>query len=351
LTGALGASEGSTVLETVFAGAVALAATTGQLADAPDRLISTHGVELVNDGRVFLLFAALNGLGYSEESKRKGPPLEAPQFHALRNSTRDAMRPLASDGKLKVIRNLFEDNPAPIEAYLAAILSHDASLEKVGEGAPDWATKLGAAVKGLRGLASDPGVEKLFDAIALEQREHAKALMAAVEKDLADAETSLGVTGLRPPPRLVVVPNPLDSHGAVRRVKTQKYDYLVVGPGTEKAREAILEAALRPKAEAWVEAAWPSAKLLKRHWDGVKISSRISERYPDGPVYLAHTLTRVLSYKVLGKITGASDDEDFVDVSAKDGLRWARATLKALEGRKEEPLDTEMVKLIPKINP
>ena len=63
---------------TMLASAVALAASTGQIADAPDRLISAHGIEIVSDGRVFVLFAALNGLGYSDETQRKGPPLRAP---------------------------------------------------------------------------------------------------------------------------------------------------------------------------------------------------------------------------------------------------------------------------------
>ena len=43
--------------------ALALSAPVGQIAEAPDRLVTPYGVELTSDGRVFVLFAALNGLG------------------------------------------------------------------------------------------------------------------------------------------------------------------------------------------------------------------------------------------------------------------------------------------------
>src|SRR5687768_3036022 len=66
--------------------------TASGISDAPDKLITAHGVEIRNDERVFVLFAALNGLGFSEETQRKGPPLRAPVFHPLRAQIRDALR-------------------------------------------------------------------------------------------------------------------------------------------------------------------------------------------------------------------------------------------------------------------
>ncbi len=327
----------------------------GQIADAPDRLISKHGVELSNDGRVFVLFAALNGLGYSDETKRKGPPLSAPVFHPLRIETRNAMRPLADAGKLDVIRKLFDENPAAIDTYLQAILAHDLGLEAVQKEGTQAATDLAAAVKGLKAIGADPELAKLFDALALRQREHAKQIMAVLDKDFAEAGTYLGTQGLKAPLTVTVIPNPLDAHGSVRRVKVGEHLYLIVGPGLDEARDAVMAATLRPLVATWVEASWGGANLLKRHWDGLKISKRITERFPKPQAYLTETLTRAFVFRIRAKVDGKDADalaEDFIDAQTKDGMRWTRAVLAALDTVKAgEPMATAMATVAKRANP
>src|SRR5579864_1523492 len=81
-------------------------------ADAPDRLITEQGLELRSDERVFVLFAALNALGYSEETERKGPPLRAPVFHPIRETVREALRKPDEAAKMSAVKAMFEQNPA-----------------------------------------------------------------------------------------------------------------------------------------------------------------------------------------------------------------------------------------------
>lgn len=341
------------VFETTLTLALALAAPTGQIADAPDRLISAHGIELSNDGRVFVLFAALNGLGYSDESNRKGPPLEAPVFHPIRARARDALRKIEAQGKLKAIRKLFDDNPAEIEVYLRALLSHDLGLDSAAPGQDVDAAKLAAAMSGLRTLGGEEGLTKLFDGIALDQRRHALVLMEVLETDFDQAEKYLGTKSLRAPSNLTVIPNPLDSHDAVRDLSTANGQYLVVGPGTERAQEAVMQASLRPLVAKWAADNWESARYLKKHWDGLKISKRIAARYPDGPAYLTETLTRVLTFRSRAKAAGTQpDEEDFIDQQTKDGLRWTRAVLKALDSVEAgASIEASMPVVVARINP
>ena len=343
------------MLESMIAGALALAVSAGQVADAPDRLISGHGIEISNDGRVFVLFAALNGLGYSAEKKRKGPPLEAPVYHPIRAQARDGLRKLTAAGRLGPLRKFFDEHPATIDVYLATILCRGLSLNEATCTEPPDATKVSGAVEHLKTLGQDEELTRLFDAIAMQQRRLAKTLLGALERDFVEAEKYLALDDLRPPRELVVIPNPLDAHGYVRNVKLDTGHYLVVGPGVNATRQAVLLASLRPLVAQWVEAGWEGARLLKKHWEGLKLSKRITERFPQGQQYAAETLSRVLAYRIHAMVDGrdpAAEEEDFIDAESKDGMRWTRAMLRALDTVKAgEPVADTFPKLLSRANP
>lgn len=340
------------MLSSILAGALALTPA-GQIADAPDRLITAHGVELSSDGRVFVLFAALNALGYSDESERKGPPLRAPVYHPVRESVREAVRKL-DPAKLAELRKFIEQHPAPIEAYLSAVLAQDLALDKPIDELPASAKNLAGVVPLIKKLGAEPALTKIFDDVALEQRKHALELMGRLDKTFAAAPQHVGGTGLRAPGRLVVIPNPLDSHGAVRTVELGKTTYLVVGPGLESATKATLQASLRPLAKTWAAKGYAGAAKLKRHWDGLKGIKSINSRYKDGEAYAAETLTRAVAYKILssGSVKATTEsEEDFAERESKNGLRWMRAVVQALDARGKEPMDTGAAKILAKANP
>ena len=77
------------------------------------------------------------------------------------------------------------------------------------------------------------------------------------------------------------------------------------------------------------------------------------QRFADGQAYLTETLTRTLTYRTL-KRTGVvdKDDEDFIDRQTKDGLRWARAALRALGSVSPgERIESFLPKVIARTNP
>ena len=325
-----------------------------QIGDAPDRLITSHGVEIANDGRVFVLFSALNALGYSVETERKGPPLEAPVFHEIRTRIREDLRKLDGEGKLDGLKAYFERNPAQLESYLQALFSHDLALEKLSGTPSGKAKDLAGVAPLIAKFGTQPEVETIFDKVMLDQRELARNLMKGLETDFAEARKLLGSSSYRAPPSLVVVPNPLDAHASARRVAVGGTTYLVVGPGLESARTAVLTAAFRISAEDWAKAHLGKAAKLKKSWEGLRAVRRISTEYGSAERYLAENLARVLAFKIRSK--GAkdsrSDEEDFFDQTAKDGLRWTRPLLRALEeSTLSEPLDEAMSRLIQKANP
>lgn len=320
-------------------------------ADAPDRLITQQGVELRADEDVFVLFAALNAAGYSEETKRKGPPLQAPVFHEIRSDVREQLREVRGKPSLDAVRKLFEANPGEIEDYLSAVLSSD------GKGLSKTAAALrGKLEPALKAFREEGNLTTVFDKVAEDQRTHAKALKALLEKDFVQARKILGDETLRAPTSLVVVPNPLDGHAVVRELEIGDTTYLVVGPGHDTARAAVLEAALMPSMATFVKGAWPWAKGFKRSWDGLKTSRRIANRYGSGENYLTIALTKALAHRVnlavAGKAGDKDADEDFIDEQAREGMRWARASLRVLEKIEEgAPLSEQLSKIVSKVNP
>lgn len=340
----------STLLATLFTAGLAA----GQIGDAPDRLITQHGVEIANDGRVFVLFAALNALGYSVETQRKGPPLEAPVFHDIRSRVREELRKLEGEGKLDALKAYFEKNPAPLEAYLQALCAQDLALSKTLNAPTGKAKELTAVGPLIAKLGALPEIEALFDKVAADQRELARSLMKVLETDFAEARKLLGSSSYRAPTRLVVVPNPLDAHASARRVQAGGTTYLVVGPGLEHAASAVLATAFRLSAEPWAKAHLGKAAKLKKSWEGLRAVRRISGEYPTAEQYFAENFGQVLAFKVKsrGSKDARSEEEDFFDQTAKDGLRWTRPLLRALdESKLSEPLDEAVNRLMQKANP
>ena len=311
-------------------------------ADAPDRLISQHGVELVANEQVFVLFAALNAAGYSEESERKGPPLRAPVFHDIRIRVRDKLRAARNSPAMTGVQKLFEDHPGEIDDYLAAALAPTG-----GEGLNETPKKLHAAMAPvMTRLRTDAKLQDLFDELADAQRTLIKNLKGKIEKDFDSVAETFGLDNLRGPADLVVVPNPLDAHDSVRAITIGKTRYLVVGPRASTAGGTIVKEALRPAIAEAVGKMYPSATSFAKSWDAIKISKRIAERYVDGANYLTEALTRAAVHRLEHGKDNKDADEDFIDTQAKQGLRWGRAALKILDAHDKS---TSFSEALPKL--
>lgn len=293
--------------------------------DAPERLISEHGVELRNDERVFVLYAALNALGFAEETRRRGPPLRAPIFHPIRQEVREALRKVKGKDSKADIQRLFETSPAEIETYLEAYLADDgAPLSKE-------AKSLKPNLRTLDAYRQNAELEGLFDNLAQEQRALSKELKKRIEADFGAAAKLLGQEDLRAPLNLIVIPNPLDGHEIVRQVWIGKERYLLVGPGIETAATAILRASLRSLFQDQLGSAMGGAAKFTKSWSALATSRRIKRAYPDATAYLAEALARAVAYRVHGSKKSREADEEFIEDQTKLGMRWARAGLSIVD--------------------
>ncbi len=320
--------------------------------DAPLVLITQHGVELRADEQVFVLFAALNAAGYAEESRRKGPPLRAPEYHGIREQVREAMRKLKDPATLDNFQKLVADNPGEVEDYLLAVLTPDAAASKLSGKAKELRPKLLPALERFR---TEGELALVFDKLADEQRKHAKELKTKIEASFAETAKALGTNELRAPLSVVVVPNPLDSHESVRLLPLGDQTLVIVGPGMATAEQAILEASLRPVLLGSVKKAYGQGKGFSKSWDGFKTSKRITERWPTGEDYLADALTHALVFRVRAKQENRlsrDTEEEFIDAQAQKGMRWSRAALKVLDAFDgKAPLDEALPKLLAKNGP
>lgn len=307
-------------------------------------LVTDHGVELQANERVFLLFAALNAAGYAEEPKRKGPPLNAPVFHPIRKDVRDALRGDAAREALEPVRAIFESNPKAIRTYI------EATLALGGEGAPKGdVKKLADALAPLEAFSQGAQVSGVFDKVATAQREHMKELRTKLQADFEAAAAVMGDEAFRAPVDLVVVPNPLDGHGLVREASFGGKTYLVVGPGLESARAAVLRHALRPAIGAAVNKAWRNGGRLADDWGRRKASKRIAERWASGGAYLTDAIASAVAHKALTKVDGTAGrdaDENFIDEQSKEGMYWGRNALRMLGDRPEK---ATLVDALPKL--
>ena len=74
-----------------------------------------------------------------------------------------------------------------------------------------------------------------------------------------------------------------------------------------------------------------------------------ARRYGDGKAYLGATLAKIVAFKVRAKLDGkASKDaeDDFADeIANRDGLKWAKFALHALDGWEgNEPFEAALTK-------
>lgn len=295
--------------------------------DAPDRIISQYGVDMLEDEQIFTLFSALNAAGYSDESKRKGPPLNAPVYHPIRVELRDELRKVKRTQVLDELQRLFSQHPAPLEAYIQAAMTDTrspASAEVVR-----IRQQLLPLLKRYQGEAE---TQKLMDKLAEKQREHVKQLKVRVDQDLQAAASFLHEP-VRAPTDFQVIPNLLDTQNSRRRMKIGTRSVLLVGADLETARSAIVSQVLSAYFEKATQGLTSSNRQLKRAWDEVRRSRRIRTRYTSGDHYLAEALGRALAFRVSHKGRMSSDlVETFSDEQAKEaGMRWIQPALQMLD--------------------
>jgi hypothetical protein len=210
-------------------------------------LYTEDGVEIGVDGRLFALFAMLNGLGYDEDTVHGPPPINKPLHASARVKARQNLgRPGPS---LKALETALANNPLDKRAYVAAALELGAAPNFDDNGAGALAKALAVP---MREWFNEEGGQPVLRIVAEEAKPTQKKLLPILDKAtkeiialvrLGDAQDQLlddsGALG-----RVAVVLNHLDAHGGVQRVQRGDVTYIVAAPSLGDADEVLLQHAV-----------------------------------------------------------------------------------------------------------
>jgi hypothetical protein len=294
--------------------AAALSVPSGAQAQSDEGVFSADGVQLHSDARVHTLFGVLNARGYDEESSRGLPPTLAPRFHAMRLHVREAFK-LAPDVQ-KTADTFLAAHPDHVTRYTRAALEL--------EDAPRFGVPEGQNLGGYEGLgkvlaaAWGGGGAATYDEDIQDMRRGLKDLLPRVDQTAVDLRKVFHLTGSAEEllaaesddtDRLVVIYNPLDSHGVVVRHAVGSTRYVVLGPWAkvtdkgvmdpvvvELARNLVLadlkKAAATPEAAELCKKAGPSCAAMGQEAFVAELFARAAARKVLGrPVVLKNGTT------------------------------------------------------------
>src|SRR3954469_21109179 len=104
----------------LFAAVLSVAGTAHADWSNAQSLYTEDGVEIGVDGRVFAVFAMLNGLGFDDDTQRGPAPLHRPLHASARTKARQNLgRPGPG---MKALEAVLDKNPLDASAYAAAAL-------------------------------------------------------------------------------------------------------------------------------------------------------------------------------------------------------------------------------------
>ena len=169
-----------------------------------------------NPQTVFLLFVALNAMGYDEENNSRG-------MSAARKKVRGVVAGRNWDGKYPSLKRA-------VKTYgpwrlLRTILTHR-------EDARRPPTLINFSTE-LRELSREPSIQKLRKLFKAYQVAEAKKLSPLFRRETARLITFLGQSP-RGVKKIVLIANPLDAYWRGYGLTIGRIGYIVVGPGAEK---------------------------------------------------------------------------------------------------------------------
>lgn len=211
-------------------------------------VFTEDGVELGVEPRIFALYAILNSAGYDKESQFGPAPLEKPLY----SKTREKIRQNLGRSTSKELITLFEKNPAPVEAYVAAILELGPAPRFDDKAATSPLAK--ALAPPLREWFNEEGGSALLRSANEEARPVQKKLLPALDSAikattklvrLGDASDQLLDDAAGSSGRVAIVLNELDAAGTMFVLQAKDTTGIITGPSRGAADDdAILDAAV-----------------------------------------------------------------------------------------------------------
>lgn len=206
-------------------------------------VFTEDGVELGVEPRIFSLYAVLNGAGYDKESQHGPAPLEKPLYSKTREKVRQNLGRSAS----KELVAIFEKNPAPIEAYVAAILELGPAPRFDDKAATSPLAKALAAP--LREWFNEEGGSALLRGANEDARPTQKRLLPELDKAikattalvrLGDASDQLLDDNGASAGRVAIALNDLDAAGTLFVIQAKDTTGIITGPSRGESDDAAV---------------------------------------------------------------------------------------------------------------
>lgn len=171
---------------------------------------------------VFLLFVALNAMGYDEENNSQG-------MSTARRKVRGVVAGRNWGGKYPSLKRA-------IKTYgpwrlLRTIFAHHKHVRKI-PALSNFSTDLGK-------LSREPSIQKLWEFVKAHQAEETKKLFPLFERETARLVAFIG-RAPRGIGKIVLIANPLDAYWRGYGLTIGKIGYIVVGPGAEKGSGELI---------------------------------------------------------------------------------------------------------------
>jgi hypothetical protein len=275
-------------------------------AQSEEGVFSSEGVQLHTDARVHTLYGVLNARGYDQETDRGPQPTVAPRYHAIRTRMRDKLK-LGTDVEKSADAFLQAHADSPVRYLRAALELEDA---------PRFGVPEGASLGGYEGLAKvlnqawPAGVAEAYEADTQDLRKAAKEMLPKVDASSADLRKLFHQAGSAEEllaaetdgaERVVVVLNPLDSHGVQLRHASGTTRYVVLGPWNKVTDKGVMDPVV-------VELARMLAAVeLKKAVAGPEAAELFKKAGPAGAAlgnaeaYATEVFARAAARKVLGR--------------------------------------------------
>ena len=187
----------------------------------PRRIKETKNIqipklEVRNPRDVFMLFSALNAMGYNDENNTKGMTL-------VRKKIRNVLLGYDWNEKYPKLKKAFKTyHPWHL---LNAILAKPKKIKKT--------STLDGFISDLRKFSKEPLVRKLWRDFKIYQTKEAKKLFPLFEKETARLIAFINQLPKRTK-KIVFITNPLDAYWSGFALSAGEIGYIIVGPGAEK---------------------------------------------------------------------------------------------------------------------
>jgi hypothetical protein len=275
-------------------------------AQSEEGVYSSEGVQVRSDARVHALFAVLNDRGFDREAIRGPEPTRAARYHEQRVRLRQVLK-LGVDVQKQADAFVAAHPDAPVR-YLRAVLA----LEDAPRfGVPDGESLDGyGALAGVLAAAWSAGAADTYDDQLRDYRKASKDLLGPVDEATAKIRALLRMDGSAEEQfaseddaneRVVVVYNPLDSHGTQLRHHVGNSRYVVLGPWQHPTDKGVMDPLMVELARAVVG---PDLRRLGNAPVVAQLHSAAGSAaaaFEDAQEYALEALSRAVARRTLGR--------------------------------------------------